>query len=559
MKYTLRPYQKEAIEAILKARRQGKKRLLVCLPTGAGKTVIFSRLAQLAKRNVLILAHRSELLSQAREKIEAGLDGQKIIALEQANTKSNADAQILLCSIRSLHEERLQRILRDRDIGLIIYDECHHAPAEDNTRILRQLGVFDEQWDGTLLGFTATTRRGDGVALHEVFEEIVYSRSLADMILEGYLVPLRGYRISTSVDLKDINPFGEDFALDELAGLVDIEERNALVARSIQELARDRRTIIFCINVNHAIHLAKALNLLKHPTGVIHGQLKPEQRSEVLGKFRQGKLKALTNIGVLTEGFDDPGVSCIAMARPTRSSTVYLQCIGRGMRLFPEKKDCLILDFVDLAQMDLVTLPTLFGMPVDLNLRGESLIEAAHFYQKILFDTPGFEWEAGEITLEEIQKRAAIFDPLTLQVNPEIQAISGNAWASLGRFGVVLHFYETPKKLSRFKIVEALQGKGGKYQICLNDESIARFTSMEEAVEAVDYEISQMGSYAMNTALQEADWRNKSVPPKIQEQLAQLRPPRSAQTIGQAVHYLAFAQQQQRSNAPLFSNPAHTR
>src|SRR3954454_22380409 len=170
---TLRPYQQEAIQAVLDARHSGVRRLLVHLPTGAGKTVIFSHLAQLARRQVLVLAHREELLTQARDKLQralGGAAGAAVVAIERGELRAPPDARVLVCSIRSLHEERLAKVLRGRDVGLIVYDECHHAAAEDNLRVLRQLGVFEPAFDGTLLGFTATTARGDGQGLDDVFE-----------------------------------------------------------------------------------------------------------------------------------------------------------------------------------------------------------------------------------------------------------------------------------------------------------------------------------------------------------------------------------------------------
>src|SRR5690349_3747015 len=200
----LRPYQRAAIDAVLAARRSGVRRMVVCLPTGAGKTVIFSHLAQLARKQVLVLAHREELLAQAREKIERALGGEAVVAIEQGAARASADAKVLVCSIRSLHDERLARVMRGRDIGLVIYDECHHAAADDNLRVLRQLGAFDDDWSGTLLGFTATTERGDGKGLDAVFERIVYTRTLPEMIEDGYLAPLRGFRISTNADLRRI-------------------------------------------------------------------------------------------------------------------------------------------------------------------------------------------------------------------------------------------------------------------------------------------------------------------------------------------------------------------
>lgn len=296
---TLRPYQREAIQAVLAARRSGLRRLLVALPTGAGKTVIFSELARLARRKVLVLAHREELVQQARDKLERALGGDRVVAVERGAERAGEDAHVIVCSIRSLYEERLARVIKGRDIGLVIYDECHHAPAADNQRVLRQLGVFDDDYTGTLLGFTATTERGDGQGLDTIFERIVYSRTLPDLIEDGYLCPLRGFRIQTEADLRKVTARGQDFEEEALAEAVDIEERNALVARSIQELARDRRTIAFCVTVRHAKNLARSLNTLGVPTGVVYGALASDVRAKVLDDFRRGALQVLTNVAVL--------------------------------------------------------------------------------------------------------------------------------------------------------------------------------------------------------------------------------------------------------------------
>lgn len=508
---TLRPYQREAIDAVLAARRAGLRRMVVCLPTGAGKTVIFAHLARLARRGVLVLAHREELVSQARDKIERALGGEGVVAVEQADRRAPAGAKVVIASIRSLHEERLEAVLSGRDLGLVIYDECHHSAAADNLRVLRRLGSFDPGWTGTLLGFTATTARGDGQGLDTVFERIVYSKTLPDLVEQGYLAPLTGYRIATSADLSRLSREGLDFLEEELAEAVDIEERNALVARSIQELARDRRTIAFCVTVNHARHLSHALNHLGVRAGIVHGTMRPEDRAKALADFREGRTQVLTNVGVLTEGFDDPGVSCIAMARPTRNEGLYAQCVGRGTRLYPGKSNCLILDFVDLSALDLCTLPSLFGMPRDLDLSGEDAAEAGRTWQQITFDHPGFEIEAGAITLGEIQDRAARFDPLTLRVDADVRAISGNAWASLGRPGLVLHFQRSPGRVTEALV--ALRGARGKrWEVSLDGEVMGRFSRVEEAVEAVDYEVQRMGRAAAASALAGAAWRSAPAP-----------------------------------------------
>jgi len=516
----LRPYQREAIDAVLTARREGVRRMLVSLPTGSGKTVIFSDLAAKARRQVLVLAHREELLAQAREKLQRAMDSTNVVAIERGADRAPDTAKVLVCSIRSLHEQRLARVLRDRDFGLVIYDECHHAAATDNRRVLQQLGAFDEAWTGTLLGFTATTERGDGQGLDTVFERIVYARSLPQMIDDGFLAPLRGFRISTEADLRGLSAAGLDFVEHELAEAVDIEERNALVARSIQELARDRRTLAFCVTIRHAMHLAHALNALGVVTGMVHGSMPRDVRADTLDQFRKGTLQALTNVGVLTEGFDDPGVSCVAMARPTRSAGLYAQCIGRGTRLHPGKRDCLILDFVDLSSLSLCTLPSLFGTPRDLDLRGGDANEARRIWQKIELDRPGFELEAGALTLSEIQERAASFDPLSLRTDDEVRAISANAWFSLGRYGIGLHFEKRPgqrsEALVRLRSANGKRSASGKvWEVTLDGREVSRFSHLEEAVEAVDYEVRRLGRGAAESALPGATWRSVRAPERL--------------------------------------------
>jgi ATP-dependent helicase IRC3 len=528
---TLRPYQRDAIDAVLSARRGGVRRMVVCLPTGAGKTVIFSHLARLARRQVLVLAHREELLGQAREKIERAMGGAGVVAVERGAERAPDDAKVLVCSIRSLHEERLARVIRGRDVGLVIYDECHHAAADDNLRVLRQLGAFDEAWTGTLLGFTATPARADGKGLDAVFERIAYARALPEMIDDGYLAPLRGFRVSTAADLTRLSASGLDFREEELAAAVDIEERNALVARSIQELARDRRTIAFCVTVSHARNLCRALNVLGVRAGIVHGAMRPEVRRQALADFREGRTQVLTNVAVLTEGFDDPGVSCVAMARPTRSEGLYAQCVGRGTRIHPGKRDCLVLDFVDLSTLSLCSLPSLFGAPRDLDLRGEDAGDARRAWQQILFDHPGFEVEAGAVTLREIQERAASFDPLTLRADAEVRAISGNGWFSLGRHGLALHFEKKPGRPSEV-LVLARRARGKRWEVTLDGEVMERFSTIEEAVQAVDYEVDQRGRAAAASARDEAPWRRAPAPEALLALIASVRPPSA---IGEAL------------------------
>ena len=518
MRPELRPYQTEAIQAVIAARKRGVRRMVVSLPTGAGKTVIFSELSRMARRQVLVLAHREELLEQARDKLQSALGDAARVGIEQADRRAPADARVVVASIRSLSDVRLQRVVRDRDIGLILYDECHHAVAEDNQRVLTSLGCFSPQWTGTLLGLTATVNRADGMGLNTVFEEVVFSRGLADLMAEGWLVPLRGLRIDTAADLSRLSPGGLDFDEAELAEAIDIEDRNALVARSIQEFARDRRTVAFCVTVNHARNLCKALNKLGVPAGIVHGEMPRDVRAGALAEFREGRTRVLTNVGVLTEGFDDPGVSAIAMARPTRSESLYAQCVGRGTRLAPGKADCLVLDFVDVSRLSLVNLPSLFGMPRAVDLEGASVAEAAAAWRQIELDLPSFQVEADSITLTELEDRAARFDPLTRATDPEVCAISDLDWHSLGRAGLCLHVQRGGRTLAITVLRVAPRGK--RWLIAIDGAERARFARIEEAVEAVDYEVARMGPYTLESASREAPWRHRPATPALLAMLA---------------------------------------
>ena len=263
------------------------------------------------------------------------------------------------------------------------------------------------------------------------------------------------------------------------------------------------------MTVNHATNLCRSLNAVGVPAGIVHGAMPSPRRAQALADFRVGATQVLCNVAVLTEGFDDPGVSCVAMARPTRSEGLYAQCVGRGTRLFPGKKDCLILDFVDLSELSLCNLPSLFGVPRELDLRGEDVSEARRIWQQITFDRPGFELEAGALTLPEIQQRAASFDPLTLEANQEVRAISANAWFSLGRHGLGLHFERRPGAITEVVILQRAP-RGKRWEVCLDGKPKERFSSIEAAVEAVDYEISRMGARAAASARDEASWRRAS-------------------------------------------------
>lgn len=532
----LRPYQLEALEAIDAAQRRGLRRVLLALPTGAGKTVIFSSLVAQHSGRALVLAHRRELIAQAKTRLEQQLGGEgRVVSVEMGDLRAADDARVIVASIRSLRPERLARLTASGGFDLVVYDECHHATANENAEVLRRLGVFEPDFSGLLVGVTATTRRADGEGLDKIFQEIVYAQTLADMIEQGYLRPLRGYTISTGIAWDPQLLTREDDGQGEqrLADAIDVEDRNALVARSIQELARDRRTIAFCVTVAHAERLARALNYFGVRAGMVCGAMPKAAREATLSAFAQGKLSVLTNVGVLTEGFDDPGVSAIAMVRPTRSESLYIQCVGRGMRLSEAAPDCLVLDFVDACRLDLVTLPSLAGLPRALNLQGERLDQVvAQLGEQVDWLAEVVEDE--DISLSELKARAKAFDPLTQSLNPEVQAVSGADWFSLGPKGVGLYVKgEYPKGRPKdapigtplrqalrnqeiWAIDVMARGARGEYRVYWDGVYQASFSRLVDAVQAVDYELERKSGALWASAQPGATWRHAEVPRSLQ-------------------------------------------
>jgi hypothetical protein len=254
-------------------------------------------------------------------------------------------------------------------------------------------------------------------------------------------------------------------------------------------------------------------------------------RARSLADFRDGRIQVLANVAVLTEGFDDPGVSCVAMARPTRSEGLYAQCVGRGTRLAEGKRDCLILDFVDVSDLSLCTLPTLFGCPRDLDFAGQDAREGARQWLQIQLDYPALELEAGALTLREIQDRAAAFDPLTLELDRNVRAISPNAWFSLGRHGVGLHYARATNVISSVTVLTR-GTRGKRWEVVIDGRAVERFSTLEDAVEAVDHEIASRGRAAQASARHDASWRYEPPSPDV---VARLRGRERAITHAEAL------------------------
>ena len=381
----LRPYQTEALEAVLSSEAKGISKQLIVLPTGSGKTVIFSHLPMIRKEStpMLVIAHRAELLHQAKNKIQQ-MNPNLIVEIEQAqNIAGKVD--VVVASVPTMgraNSDRIEKFSKDY-FKTIIIDEAHHAAAPTYRRIV------DYFQPNLLLGVTATPQRSDSTRLIDVFQEIVYYKTIEDLIKQGWLTRLVGYRIKTETDLTEIEVSDGDFVQSQLQDAVNNPKRNASIVAAYQEICKERKTLVFAAGVQHAKDLALSFTKNSIVAEVILGETPDEERSAILQKFRNNEIKVLINVGVLTEGFDEPSVQAIILARPTKSTLLYTQVVGRGTRLDEGKENCLIIDISDTTKgKKPIGLPTLLGLPPDFDLNGQDLVDIAEEYKSLEYLSP---------------------------------------------------------------------------------------------------------------------------------------------------------------------------
>jgi ATP-dependent helicase IRC3 len=397
----LRGYQEEFVDAVLRGVDRGVKRQLAISPTGSGKTLCFSEvIRRRSDKPTLILAHRDELLKQARQKlIDVAPELAMSIGLVKAGS-NDVGAPVVIASIQTLARESRRKQLPPH-FGTVIVDECHHLAADSYQAVLDHLDAE------LVLGVTATAERADGKELEDYFDEIVFARSIEWMVRNGYLCPPRGKRISLDFDLSKVKKSHGDFQADALADALEGADAPDQVLASYREHGEDRKTLIFTPNVAMAHHMATVFRDDGIAAEAVDGTTPDGERQAILHRFHTGETKVLSNCALLVEGYDEPSVECIILAAPTKSRVKYTQIIGRGLRLYPGKKDCVVLDVVGASEDNsIASLPALFGLR-DL-LDGESVTEARERQERE--DREAAEREAGrrqaEIDAGERRRKA---------------------------------------------------------------------------------------------------------------------------------------------------------
>lgn len=338
----LRPYQREAIDAVQDAFYAEEKFPAVVVPTGSGKTVMFAHLAaeHMASKStrVMIIVHRDELADQAMDKIRRVAPHLRIGKVKAESDQVSSDVVVVSVQTAS-RENRLKRLVgseRSRKFGLIITDECHHAVAASYKAIYKAFPRADK------VGFTATLARGDGVGLGSVIGNVAYTKSILWMISKKYLVDPIGREITVDLDLSQVRKSGEDYASGSLGTAMVDSGTGAVIARAYQEHAGDRSGVVFTPSVAAAHDTAQELSRVGVPAAVVTGTTAREERLKIYEQSRTGAVQVIVNCGVLTEGFDAPWLSCV-VPRMTQSAPLFQQMVGRVLRTFPGKRDALVL------------------------------------------------------------------------------------------------------------------------------------------------------------------------------------------------------------------------
>ena len=514
----LRPYQTASLEAMADALAFGQRRLLVKMPTGVGKTTVFSELpkhdrvgAFLGERQrgafMLVIAHREELLDQAQARIARQNPG-FMVEVEQADRVATPMADVIVASIQTLAARkfaRLERLIRHHDFRLVIIDEAHHAAAPTYRTALVHLGFLPpaegtdvegieaieftdtaemEQalagWDRTapkdrlLVGVTATPNRTDAIGLGCVFQSIAYSYELKQAIADGYLVPIEAHAIESDCSLDDVRTVAGEFNQKDLAEAVNLTERNALAVAAWRELAEGKSTLGFTVDVAHAHSLADAFCEAGYHWAALSGETPKDERRALLQALRDGTLQGIANCMVLTEGTDLPMVECILHAKPTKSATLYEQMTGRGLRPHPGKDRCVVIDIVDVSRRhSLQTAPVLYGLPPGLVPADDQTLDALDAELKALQEQhPNLDIAAllkdGRLTLAQLRARAQRVDVWKVApLSGELVQSTRLDWLQLSDAFRISYPWQTPDGLEGTETLEASQDLLGKWDLAL--------------------------------------------------------------------------------------------
>ncbi len=327
----LRPYQNQAINSLRATFNQGKKSAILCIPTGGGKTVVFTTIAKSSIQKgakIMIVCDRKELISQAHDNlIRLGLNP-TIIAPGYPQYLNNC----YLASVDTLRRRELP------EVDVIIIDEAHKQTFDKLVKRYRESGA-----NPLIIGATATPiRTGGQNSLHEIYDTITEPTTIGQLLEEGYLVPARTY--AAKIDLSSVKMTGNDYNNAALYQEFNKAKLYDGLVDQFEKFAKDKKTIIFNVNVEHSLKTVQALRAKGYSCEHVDGKTPAKRRREILEGFSRGDFQILSNCSVLTTGYDEPSIEAVIVNRATKSLPLWLQMVGRGSRTYTGKTDFKVID-----------------------------------------------------------------------------------------------------------------------------------------------------------------------------------------------------------------------
>ncbi|HEX2879853.1 MAG TPA: DEAD/DEAH box helicase [Polyangiaceae bacterium] len=335
---TLREYQSAAVAAVFNEWQENRSTLVVC-PTGTGKTQIFCDvIRKMQPKRAMVLAHRGELITQAVNRLrnDFGIAADIEMADQCADEYYYNRAPVVVSTIQTQCAGNgghgRMKIFNPDDFGLVVCDEAHHYTSPSFRRVL---DYYKQNPELKILGVTATPDRADEAALGQVFESVAYDYEILDAINDGWLVPVQQKMVHVEgLDFSQVRTTAGDLNGADLAAVMEAEKNlHGIASASIDIIGNDKRTLVFTVTVKQAEMLAEIYN--RHRPRMadwICGKTPKHERHRIFKAFDTGRTQVLVNVGVATEGYDNPAVEVIVQGRPTKSRCLYAQIIGRSLR-----------------------------------------------------------------------------------------------------------------------------------------------------------------------------------------------------------------------------------
>lgn len=387
----------------------------------------------------LIIAHRRELVEQAAKHCRLAYPD-KIVEIEMANNAATGHGDIIVASVNTLARGRIEKF-DPSAFKLVLVDEAHHIVARTYREALGHFGLNDLVPDApALVGVSATFSRFDGIKLGAAIDHIVYHKDYVDMIGEKWLANAVFTTVKSGANLSKVkkDPFG-DFAIGSLSEAVNTPNSNNITVRAWMANAQDRKsTLVFCVDVDHARQLTATFRDHGVDARYLTATTPKNARAEQLDAFKKQEFPVLLNCGLFTEGTDIPNIDCVLLARPTRSRNLLIQMIGRGLRLFPGKEDCHVIDMVASLATGVLSTPTLFGLHPDEVLNKATpnemreSAEGPNLQRSLESDDVPGDVSDGNTELR-FTKYDSIFDLLgDIRSERHIRSLSPYAWVRIG-------------------------------------------------------------------------------------------------------------------------------